>query len=805
MDITERQAKRGPRFGLRGKTVAVMLLAGLVPLIAGLVLIALEGTARMREATGSQFEELAQEASRKTELAVQKEVAQLRYLAAVEVVQSALRDQNTTSVLEASRFLARFTSREDRGKKIHAIRLFNATGRRLLASQNPLPESPIQDRVSDHTVDILLGPVYLDKKTETYLVDIHYPITHPLTHKYLGSFLATYNLDLFLNPFFYDIQFGETGHAMLIDSEGTVLVCPILPTGSHVADPKLLTEITRNRPGWMVADQDGHGGHNSIVGFAPISIGGIKVATPWHSFIRQEPSETDAPIRSLLSKILFGGLSLIGLMASLVFVASNRLVRPIRLLKEGAQQIGAGALEHRLAIHTRDEIESLANAFNEMAGRLSESYSTLEHKVEDRTRALAALNQIGATVIQSLDLQALLQASLEKVIEVFRMETGVIHLIEEGDTLPILRATAGLDRGEPLDFSPIAQEVITRQNPLWIEDLRAKPLPPPLEVIRQRSDLGALVAIRIRSPQRVLGSLTLSSRIPWHRNAQQEELLLSMGNQIGTALENAMLYRNEKKLVEQLVEMDRMKNEFLSNISHELRMPLTAIIGFSELLLDHLKGGLSFQQQEYIQNILNNGKHLSELISTLLDLSKIRAGKMNVHPVFFSFNEMIAGLEKILKPTLLKKRQSFKVDVPPLPPFCSDPNKIKQILANLLGNASKFTPEEGSVGLQIHPSTFQKRPAIEIRVSDTGIGIPADAIEHIFQPFHQVDSSYTRDFPGSGLGLAIAKSLVELLEGTIDVESTIGKGSVFTVYLPSLEDSATLSDPEPVSRTLYDS
>ncbi|HET6370212.1 MAG TPA: ATP-binding protein, partial [Nitrospiria bacterium] len=155
--------------------------------------------------------------------------------------------------------------------------------------------------------------------------------------------------------------------------------------------------------------------------------------------------------------------------------------------------------------------------------------------------------------------------------------------------------------------------------------------------------------------------------------------------------------------------------------------------------------------------------------------------------------DLMEGVEKIIRPILIKKRLSFNVEIPPLPPFYSDANKVKQIVSNILGNALKFTPEGGTVEVRIARTTHLNRPAVLIRISDTGIGIPPEAIKSIFEPFHQVDSSYTRDYPGTGLGLPIAKSLVDLLGGTIQVESIVGKGSVFTVILPILEETTGAS------------
>lgn len=765
-----------------------MLVVGFFPVLLGLILTAREGTFQLRQAIGIQFKELAKEASTHTVLALQKEVNQLRYLASVEPVRLVLIEPSSMSKGKALLFLGQFFQEESATSVgLQFLQVFDPQGNRTFSSTENPPTSPLIAQTATNAKEVRLGPVYQDSQTSVYLFDLLFPITDPMTQERMGTLMGTYSLTQFLEPYVFDIRFGNTGHAMLIDSQGTVLVCPILPTGSHVTDKPLLASITSDRPGWITAGHDGHGGQNSIVGFAPVSFKDIQSDTRWHSFVRQEPYETDAPIRSLLAKVLLSGVFLVVVMSFLVFVAAERLVKPIRMLKEGTQKIGAGAMKQRLEIHTGDEIESLATSFNEMAQRLSESYGTLEQKVEERTRALTALNQIGTTLIQSLHLQALLQGTLEKVLEVFRLESGLIHLIEEGESQLVLRAKVGIDSDDPLVHDQPAVEAVSRESHLWKENLEQDT---PSSLRLAKLGFKTVVAVPIRSPQRILGCLTLASRNTWPYNAQQLELLLSIGNQIGMGVENAMLFQTEKKLVEQLMKMDRMKDAFLSNISHEFRMPLTAIVGYSELLLDHFKGDFTVQQQEYLLDILDNGKHLSELISTLLDISKIRAGKMAVYPVHFTFNDMVLGLERILQPTLIKKQMTFQADVSLSSPFFSDPNKIKQVLSNLLANAIKFTPNGGSVRLRIVETTFREGPAVMIQVSDTGIGIPAESLDHIFDPFNQIDSSYTRDYPGTGLGLAITKSLVELLEGTTKVESTPGQGSVFSIILPAFSYSS---------------
>jgi signal transduction histidine kinase len=226
----------------------------------------------------------------------------------------------------------------------------------------------------------------------------------------------------------------------------------------------------------------------------------------------------------------------------------------------------------------------------------------------------------------------------------------------------------------------------------------------------------------------------------------------------------------------------RIKSEFVSNVSHELRTPLNAIIGYNTLLLDEAFGALSEKQKQPLERVRKNAGELSNLIESVLGLSRIEAGKMPITldqvdlPALI--RETVSGLESLFE----KKSLFVRFDRPgTFPTIRSDPGKIKQIAVNLLINAVKFT-HEGGVTLFVRD--LPGREGVEFSVRDTGIGIKPEELSKIFEAFHQVDASATREFGGVGLGLAIAKNLVDLLQGEIRVESEVQKGSTFTVFLP---------------------
>ena len=789
----------------------------ILPVLLGLIVTSWRGTTELRKAIGNNFEGLAKEAASKTDLGVQKEIAELHFLGDSVEIQEAL--QNALSPApkgtaaqaalptipsdpKVSAFLNRAMRLPEAQAVLQSLIITNNVGQQIASSAAaPANSSFLADEIwwkesaRGEKGAVYIGALYQhDQDATDFLFDIAMPVLHKESGDFLGILKATLHLKPFLQPFIYPIRFGSTGHAMLIDSSGVVLICPILPTGSHVADPVLLQRITEDRSGWVTAQNDGHGGTNSIVGFAPVSavnqLVSSKGGKQWHSFIRQEPKETYEPVQSLIRTVFLYGSLLVGFTGALGFVVAGKLVRPLLLLHEGAEHIRKGDLGYRLQVKTDDEIEALADKFNEMAEKLSESYATLEHKVLSRTRELQALNQIATTANQSLELQGLLDTTLEKVIEVTGFESGYVEIFNPSESRLVMKSHFGIS-------SPLLNELHAAGNlqiSLEVVDTRAPVILEQADVSETTNPLinagyQTLIVFPVQSKNKIIGAFTLASRTARSFTAQDLQLLSSIGNQVGTAVENAHLFQKEQETVEKLMEMDRIKSEFLSNVSHELRTPLTSIIGFSEILLDRLAGVLSPDQESYVRNMNTSGQHLLEIINNLLDLSKIKAGKMEIHPHLFSLRSLLETIQQTVIPMTYKKGIHFDLSVDEgVDMVYTDEGKVKQILLNILGNAIKFTPAKGSVQLQVRAGRLGRARAIEISIRDTGIGIPTHALSKIFDEFQQIDGSYTRDYPGTGLGLAITKRFVDILGGEIHVESRSGSGSTFRVSIPIPEE-----------------
>ncbi len=237
-----------------------------------------------------------------------------------------------------------------------------------------------------------------------------------------------------------------------------------------------------------------------------------------------------------------------------------------------------------------------------------------------------------------------------------------------------------------------------------------------------------------------------------------------------------------KRFERSLQEASRMKSEFLANMSHELRTPLNGIIGFSEFLVDGKPGALNPKQKEYLGDILNSGRHLLRLINDVLDLAKVEAGKMEFRPENFILAQAIEEVCAVAKAIAQKKRIQINVDVAnELGGVALDQQKFKQVLYNLVSNAIKFTDDGGRVGIRASPCETKR---FRLSVTDSGIGIKPEDIARLFREFEQLESGASRHYEGTGLGLALTKKIVEMQDGTIHVQSEVGKGSTFSVVLP---------------------
>ena len=272
------------------------------------------------------------------------------------------------------------------------------------------------------------------------------------------------------------------------------------------------------------------------------------------------------------------------------------------------------------------------------------------------------------------------------------------------------------------------------------------------------------------------------------RNAVEESQKLNIHLEEQTIRANAMATQAEAA--------SRAKSEFLANMSHEIRTPMNAILGFADLLAQE---ELSLSQQDYVKTILESAKNLLIVINDILDFSKIEAGNLHIEWLDCSPAKILDAVNGIFRHKAGEKGLDFQIipenSLPPL--IRTDPTRLQQCLINLIGNAIKFT-KTGYIHLRVALQAMDEKPWIRFDVEDSGIGIPADKLDFIFQPFSQADGSTTRKYGGTGLGLSITKQLAALLGGSLTVQSVVEKGSIFSLSIPAGIDIDTQPSPHPL-------
>ncbi len=435
---------------------------------------------------------------------------------------------------------------------------------------------------------------------------------------------------------------------------------------------------------------------------------------------------------------------------------------------DGAAEIVA-AVTHQLSGH----IENL---------RLTEQNETRAHELE-------TVAEVSATTATLLDPDRLLQTVVDVTKERFNLYHAHVYLADDSWKTLLLAAGAG-EVGRKMvaeehtialdaEKSLVARAARERQAVI-VNDVRDDLtfLPNPL-----LPDVRSEMAVPMIVGDKVLGVFDVQSDRQDGFTNEDANIYTTLASQVAVALQNARLYAEQAAAMTQLRELDRLKTSFLANMSHELRTPLNSILGFSDVILEGLDGPVTEQMDNDLRLIGKNGQHLLHLINDVLDMSKIDAGRMNLQPEKFKLNGLFEEAINITSSLAGAKSLSLviKEDSDRMIEVFADRTRLQQVMINLINNAIKFT-ERGAVSLKAR----QKEDHVLIEIHDTGIGIPPEQLQTIFQEFTQVDTSTTRKTGGTGLGLPISRRLIELHGGRLWAESTgiSGEGSTFYVELP---------------------
>jgi signal transduction histidine kinase/CheY-like chemotaxis protein/HAMP domain-containing protein len=513
----------------------------------------------------------------------------------------------------------------------------------------------------------------------------------------------------------------------------------------------------------------------------------------------------EAPQRAAFWRRLMTVIAILAMTSIVVVVGALvltlRLVGPIQALRVGAARIGSGDLASRISIKTGDELEALADQFNQMADQLQASYADLEKKVELRTRELAqsveelrALGEVSQAVNSTLDLETVLKTIVAKATQLSGTEAGSIYVHDDAKDEFALRATYGMSeafvaelarQGVGFGDSTVAQAAMQRA-PVQVADLK-EANPTALKEVILRAGYRALLVMPLLSRDKLMGALVVRRKAPGLFPAPVLDLLQTFAAQSVLAIQNARLFQEIEEKGRQLELTSRHKSQFLANMSHELRTPLNAIIGLTEMMVNNAPRFGTENAAEPLRRVHRAGTHLLGLINQMLDFSKIEAGKLELSPETVNLAPLLEDVIGTARQLAEQNKNRLVLDAQAnLGQLTVDPMRLRQILLNLLSNACKFT-KQGEVALRVR-MVVDGRNWIEIAVADTGIGMTPEQQAKLFEEFTQADSSTIRKYGGTGLGLAITRKLARMMGGDVTVTSELGKGSVFTVRLPASAD-----------------
>jgi GAF domain-containing protein/CheY-like chemotaxis protein len=468
------------------------------------------------------------------------------------------------------------------------------------------------------------------------------------------------------------------------------------------------------------------------------------------------------------------------------------------LLREGSP-IGVFGLSRSTVRPFTDKQIELLTTFADQAVIAIEN-ARLFDEVQARTRELSqsigelrALGEVTQAVNSSVDLETVLSTIVAKATQLSNTEAGAIYVFDDASREFRLRATYGMDdtiiaaigdRHIHIGETAIGRAVEQRM-PIQIPDVQNDPSSV-LDLI-VRAGFRALLTVPLLGPDRIVGALVVRRKEPGEFSKSTVDLLQTFGAQSVLAIQNARLFHEIEEKGRQLAEASQHKSQFLANMSHELRTPLNAIIGVTEMLREDAEA--LKQDIEPLDRVLGAGRHLLALINDILDLSKIEAGRMELHLESFALAPLIEDVAKTIEPMATKNGNRIVVDCQTdLGTAHADQTRFRQALLNLASNANKFT-EKGTVTMTAEAQRLEGRDWITIGVTDTGIGMTQEQMGRLFQEFSQADASTTRKYGGTGLGLAISRHFCRMMGGDITVESKPGEGSTFMIRLPRIVQS----------------
>jgi signal transduction histidine kinase/HAMP domain-containing protein len=491
----------------------------------------------------------------------------------------------------------------------------------------------------------------------------------------------------------------------------------------------------------------------------------------------------------ILDLILLALLSAVTLIAAW-FGADVAVLRRINDLANATRQLAAGNLNARTRLpYGKSELGLMAKTFDHLALTLAQreiEAKASSEQIDRQRQRQSALHDINLAITSSLDLASVLEALLKEIADLFpeavvrvswvNRQAGKLELMAQRNPFehePTVQPGAEIEEGLP-------QIVIKNRSRLAVSNGQTDHRTANPEFFR-RYRLFSFLGIPMIAKGEALGVLSFYQRDKQGFREEEMDFLTTLAHQASLVIYNSMLYEQTRNQAIELEKSNKTKDEFLGVMSHELRTPLNVIMNYTECMTTGMFGELSADQRKATEKIGSQAIHLLALINGILEITKIETGTVVILKEPLDVREFAAEMQSdYMAP--MERGLALTWQVPTEPQtITSDRLKLKQILTNLINNAIKFT-NEGVITVTIQ--VIERGKVLEMTVADTGAGIPEEKLSTIFDKFRQIDSTTTRNHSGAGLGLYIVKTFVELLEGTVTVQSKVGEGSKFTVRVP---------------------
>ncbi|HEY6859460.1 MAG TPA: ATP-binding protein [Pseudolabrys sp.] len=677
---------------------------------------------------------------------------------------------------------------------------------------------------------VYYGPVYFRRESEPYMT-----LSLAGTRRDAGVSIAEVNLKLIWDVV-SKIKVGEHGQAYVVDARGRLIAHPDISLVLRNTDMTRLAQVQAAQRGATGASAEeiqtatDVQGRQVLTAFAPVAPLG------WTVFVELPVDEAYQPLiasmqRSLL--VLFAALCLAALAGTFL---ARRMVVPIQALRAGAARLGSGDLSQRISVNTGDELEALADQFNDMAGRLEESYTGLEKKVELRTRELAqsvgelrALGEVSQAVNSTVDLETVLTTIVAKATQLSSTEAGAIYVFDDATQEFRLRATYGLDDAAVAEIrhrhirvgDGAVGEAAVRRMPLQIPDIQDDPSGT-LDII-VRAGFRALLIVPLLGADKIVGALVVRRKQPGEFSKSTIELLQTFGAQSVLAIQNARLFESveartrelAKSLDELRTAQDRLVQteklaslgQLTAGIAHEIKNPLNFVNNFSSVsveLIDELRqalagakldsklqaeiGEIADMLQGNLDKVVQHGKRADSIVKNMLLHS--RQGSGEHRPV--EINSIVEESLNLAYHGARAEKQGFNITLEKsFDPGAGEvdlyPQEITRVLLNLISNgfyaATKRKAEANGVDYEpiLAAVTKDLGDRVEIRIRDNGIGIPPEIKERMFNPFFTTKPAGE----GTGLGLSISHDIiVKQHGGSIEVDTQPGEFTEFKIILP---------------------